>query len=100
MTATSAPAAVPISTPFSGLRMARPPTKPVRMQMVRKQPPAFDVLGMRAPMPEQGQQGQAKHGQRIVDDLCRQSGNGRLVKQGAWTVPSSIDAWRLPTRRI
>src|SRR5580765_3250798 len=32
--------------------MARPSGKPARMQMVRKQPPAFAVLGMLAPMAE------------------------------------------------
>ena len=50
--ASTAPVAVPINTPFIGLRMARPPTKPARMQRVRKQPPALDVLGMGVAMAE------------------------------------------------
>jgi len=48
-TAMITPVAVPISTPFIGLPIASPATKPPRMQMVRKHPPARVVrLGIAA----------------------------------------------------
>src|SRR6185369_12478242 len=43
-TAIAVPTAVPISTPFIGLRISSPTRKPARMPIVRKQPPARVVF--------------------------------------------------------
>ena len=97
-----APAAVPISTPFIGLRMARPGANPARMNKVRKQPPARVVRdAMIGPCQSRGSEAtperQRKDGQRRVDDGCRQSGKSSRLRRGPWTVPSSTGGPRSTT---
>ena len=69
------PTAVPISTPFIGLPIARPTAKPARMQRVRKHPPARVVLRIAMPGAHATPVA-AEYGQRRVDDIRRQSRNG------------------------
>ena len=48
-TASAMPIPRPINVPLSGFRIESPPRNPSRMKIVRKQPPAREVLGMRGP---------------------------------------------------
>ena len=89
--------------PSSDCRRRRPSAKPARMPMVRKMPPERALrVAMAAPWQKRPGAAPApdrrKHGQRAVDDLCRQSRNGRrALMQRAWTHPSSVAARRWPT---
>lgn len=76
---------VPISTPFIGSRIASPTAKPPRMQTVRKHPPAFvefDPIAALWQTNADNSTALASHGERLVEQLYRRSGNEAWFNKG------------------